>query len=180
MNRFAVLSLAVVVLFVTTHRLPAPIVEESAPTPTPPKIKATTKAKARTESEKPQQTKKTQSMSPMAGTWHGAFNTTASDGGTGIQDFLITISQDGKNVRTQFTKTDGSWSPVFLASTREGSGTLISWTFPAQGQGSNMVSRSFIFQLNGNRTATLSYHALVTGGELGGATIDGQGSLTKQ
>jgi hypothetical protein len=78
------LCLICCLLFVTSHRLPAPIAEESTPTPAPeqlakPKTKTLPKSKPKSEASEPAKNPVRQQQSPkqsrFAGTWVGTMQT---------------------------------------------------------------------------------------------------------
>jgi hypothetical protein len=82
------------VLLLFAPRLPAPISEETAPTPKPqPKREATPKPKP-----KPEAKPKPTPNRSFAGTWIGSVIATASNGESGSSDYIIRISDDEKTV----------------------------------------------------------------------------------
>jgi hypothetical protein len=91
---------------------------------------------------------------------------------------VITISQDGKTAWTKWKLPEGKWSSPFQ-SPCQGSGDLIRWNVLAKGK-ETTGSHSFTLQFNDNRTATLSYHGLISAGKFAGFTADGSGVITKQ
>jgi hypothetical protein len=85
----------VVLLFVTAHRLPAPISEETTP---PPKPAATAKPKPKTVAPKPKPT-----PISFAGTWSGVTSGACSnDGVNHSYAITVTISADERTISWQF------------------------------------------------------------------------------
>lgn len=180
MNRIALLVLLLVII--GAARLPAPIQEvPESPKPKPeqsakPKPKPTNK---QTKSEKPPQTPQSTSVSALAGTWTGNFPTTGSDGSTATMNIVITISPDGKTSWTKWIiPSTGKWG-ANMKSACHGAENILRWSFGAQGGGST-ATHSFIVQLNRDRVATMTYHALLKTGRFAGVATDGSGTLTKQ
>jgi hypothetical protein len=167
LRRTLISLLTVVLLLITAPRLPAPIVEEVTPSPKP----------AATAKPKPKAVAKPKPVS-LAGNWTGTVDIRGSDGSVGAWDYGIRISPDGKTAWTKWRKSDGSWGSTFQSAC-QGDGNLLSWRFAAIGGGSS-ATQSLILQVNGNGTATLTQHQLLTGGPIKGHTNDGTGILTRQ
>jgi len=117
MKRTLVLFVSITLLLVTAHRLPAPIVEETTPTPAPqesakPKPKRITKPKVTTK---------------FAGTWTGTirfgpalvvdYTLVINSAGSSVQEksaqwgsHFYSATCDGKTVRWQTLGTDSRWA----------------------------------------------------------------------
>jgi cytoskeletal protein RodZ len=130
MKRTLVLFLAVALLLVTAHRLPAPIQEvPESPTPAPeqsakPKAKRTVKPKASESSESSTNKRATSPTpsplrNPFDGTWSGTINN-APFVGTAEDTFVISAS--GTSVIDKL----GKLSPKLFQTTYDGS--TIKWT----------------------------------------------------
>jgi len=128
-------SLVAALLFVTAHRLPAPISEiPESPTPAPeqsakPKPKRTVKPKASESSESSTKNKAFSSTpaplrNPFDGTWRGIINI----GWQGDVDFTIQVSGDGRVVTTNPHFPD--WSNTLMP---RSDGHTLTWkTTPRQ------------------------------------------------
>ena len=163
-------------LFVTAHRLPAPISEE---TPTPaPKLEAVAKSKSKSDNteraEKKSPPKVKQSpFAPFVGVWsgtvNGGFNSDVGLNVSAPSTTTLRVSNDGIIHSNQAT-IRANISP---------DGRALSW--PYQYSDSNGSARGGAsLRLIGANTATYQFNVIMTLTTYGNVTMKGSGTLTKQ
>jgi hypothetical protein len=159
------------ILLLFAHQLPAPISEETAPTPKPqPKREATPKPKpAATPKPKP-----TPSRS-FAGTWTGSVIATASNGESGSSDYIIKISDDEKTVLiscvTAGQTPTGPPTQVSCTRFRE----ALSWSISGS-EDTNI----YTMRINPSGTASLIREGKWISGDNEGITYNHTGTLSRQ
>jgi len=153
--------LALTLLLMTAHRLPAPISEESTPTPKP-KQESTPRPKPKTEAApKP----KAASKLSFTGTWSGTTINQSSDGSSGAASYIVKISDDEKAVLVnvgEVGKTVGG-PPSPASCTRFGE--ALTWSFSSAGG-----TTTYTMRLNSNGTASFLREGQYTGGDYDGIT----------
>jgi hypothetical protein len=162
--------LALTLLLMTAHRLPAPISEESTPTPKP-KQESTPRPKPKTEAApKP----KAASKLSFTGTWSGTTINQSSDGSSGAASYIVKISDDEKAVLVnvgEVGKTVGG-PPSPASCTRFGE--ALTWSFSSAGG-----TTTYTMRLNSNGTASFLREGQYTGGDYDGITYSQTGTFTK-
>jgi len=167
---FTLRFLLVVTLFVIpTHRLPAPISEET-PTPAP---KPEAVAKSDNAGKKSPPKVKQSPFAPFAGVWtgivNGGFNSDVGLNVSAPSTTTLRVSNDGI-IQTSQATTRANVSP---------DGHALSW--PYQYSDSNGSARGGAsLRLIGANTATYQFNVIMTLTTYGNVTMKGSGTLTKQ
>lgn len=170
MNRPTVLFFAVAVLFATTHRLPAPIVEEATPKPTP----AIAKPKAKVDATPKPKTVAILFAGNWAGTASGEMHAPLSPPNYS-DTYNIQISTDEKTVNWTASRWLGT---KFQAATRRNGKTLY-WSYEKHDiAGKSTINSSL--QLNSDGTATFHETDNIDNGMFKGSGYSVTGRFVRQ
>ena len=113
MKRTLVLFLATALLLVTAHQLPAPIVEET--TPTPATTPSSVRSKPRPKSTEPESDHNSKSVRSFQGTWTGTASITSKDNNSFTFKKTLLISDRSAVVVAEMTMTrpaGGTWNDL--------------------------------------------------------------------
>lgn len=163
--------LGVTFLLITALRLPAPISEETTPSPKP-KQESTPKPKPKVESTpKPKPTPNTS----YAGTWSGnVVVTTSFDHSADHKDYLIRISDDEKTVWLNWNDAGKALSGNGFQAPCSRFGETLSWSLTVGGRVFTGALRN-----SGNGSAGFDSETRINDGDYAGQTLHYVGTLTK-
>jgi hypothetical protein len=165
--------LAIALLLMAAHRLPAPISEEPEATPAPkPKREVVSKQKPKAEpTSKPTATPNRS----FAGTWTGTTANQDSNGNSSSTLYSVEISDDEKTVLVNSAEagTTISGPPAQAACTRFRE--ALTWSF----SGSDGMT-TYSLRINGNGTANFHREGKYTGGDYDGLTYTHNGTFSRQ
>jgi hypothetical protein len=173
--------LCFVTLLITSHRLPAPIIEEAVSTPAAPPEKSRPHRKKETESAR-KETPNEQKVSPFAGTWSGTVNgqyrsAEGKEGATIPMNCVIQISNDGKTV-------SGKWhalGPEVQQSPAISNGSTLTWSSQSPTPSAPLSTTSnCVLQMTSSTSATFTCNMTIITGFLKGATYILKAAPTKR
>jgi hypothetical protein len=175
MNRIVCILVLAIALLVFAPRLPAPISEETAPTPKPqPKREATPKPKP-----KPEAKPKPTPNRSFAGTWTGSTADTWSNGDTSTTLWLIKISDDEKTALISWRGSGEAANGPYYQATCIRFGSALSWSLKQMGENPTWTCTDTL-QLNSNGTASFVHSGSIIAGDYQGMTFNDTGTLSRQ
>jgi hypothetical protein len=177
MKRTLALLLAVAVLLITAHRLPAPISEAPETTPTPkPKREMTPRSKPKPEATpKPAATPNRS----FAGTWTGSTADSMSDGSKSNTLWSIKISDDEKTVLINWHVSGETTIGPGLQAPCIRFGSALSWSLKQLGDTPTWACTDTL-QLNSNGTASFVRQGTFIAGDNQGVTYNNTGTLSRE
>jgi hypothetical protein len=184
MNRFSESSLLfATVLLLTTHPLPAPIFEDSSPTPAPqqparPRVKQS-KSKANSEGASIKTKSEPQSSISFAGTWTGTATGRIQQAIFGPKGFSsnynLQISPDERTA----TWTSSAWIFAKFQAPVQKKGRTLNWTCERH----DLAGQTAVFcrlEMDANGTARYSESSGLVNGVFKGAGYELSGTLVRQ
>jgi hypothetical protein len=163
-------------LLLTTHRLPAPIVEEATPTPKPkrPAVSETESPPRKRAGSKPAPTPKVSFVGAWNGTVSGEMHAPLSSPSYS-DTYHIQISPDEKTVNWTASK----WLGAKFQAPVQKNGRTLRWSYEKHDIAGHTVITASL-QMDANGTATFSEKSEIVGGWFKGSGYTVTGTLVRQ